>query len=51
VQFADFIYIGTDASMQGILFAKTKDDFITGSSLVGRVLAQTAVTLGMAKIT
>jgi hypothetical protein len=50
-QVADFISIGTDASMQGILLAKTKVDFITGSSLVGRVLAQTAVTLGMAKIT
>jgi hypothetical protein len=50
-QVADFIFIGTDASMQGILLAKTKVDFITGSSLVGRVLAQTAVTLGMARIT
>jgi hypothetical protein len=50
-QVADFIWIGTDASMQGILLAQTKVDFITGSSLVGRVLAQTAVSLGMAKIT
>jgi hypothetical protein len=50
-QVADFISIDTDASMQGILLAKTKVVFITGSSLVGRVLAQTAVTLGMAKIT
>jgi hypothetical protein len=50
-QVAGFVEIGADASMQGILLVKTKVDFITGSSLVGSVLAQTAVNLQMATIT
>jgi hypothetical protein len=50
-QVAGFVEIGADASMQGILLVKTKVDFITGSSLVGSVLAQTAVNLQMASIT
>jgi hypothetical protein len=50
-QVAGFVEIGAGASMQGILLVKTKVDFITGSSLVGSVLAQTAVNLQMANIT
>jgi hypothetical protein len=43
--------IGANASMQGILLVKEKADFISGSSLVGSVLAQTAVNLDKATIT
>jgi hypothetical protein len=50
-QVAGFVEIGADASMQGTLLVKTKVDFITGSSLVGSVLAQTAVNLQKATIT
>jgi hypothetical protein len=50
-QVAGFVEIGAGASMQGILLVKTKVDFITGSSLVGNVLAQTAVNLQKATIT
>jgi hypothetical protein len=50
-QVAGFVEIGAGASMQGILLVKTKVDFITGSSLVGSVLAQTAVNLQKATIT
>jgi hypothetical protein len=50
-QVAGFVEIDAGASMQGILLVKTKVDFITGSSLVGSVLAQTAVSLEMATIT
>jgi hypothetical protein len=45
------VSIGANASMQGILLVKEKAEFITGSSLVGSVLAQTAVTLQMTTIT
>jgi hypothetical protein len=37
--------------MQGIILAKTKVDFITGSSLKGRILTQTACNLQMATTT
>jgi hypothetical protein len=50
-QVAGNVEIGAGASMQGILLVQKKVDFITGSSLVGRVLAQTAVNLQMANIT
>jgi hypothetical protein len=50
-QVAGFVEIGADASMQGIILVKTRIDFITGSSLVGSALAQTAVNLQMATIT
>jgi hypothetical protein len=43
--------IGAGASMQGILLAFEKVDFITGSSLVGSVLSQKAVNLQKATIT
>jgi hypothetical protein len=50
-QVAGVVEIDAGASMQGILLVKTKVDFIAGSSLVGSVLAQTAVSLEMATIT
>jgi hypothetical protein len=50
-QVAGFVEIGAGAQMQGVLLVKTKVDFITGSSLVGSVLAQTAVNLQKATIT
>jgi hypothetical protein len=43
--------IGANAAMQGILLVKTDVVFETGSSLVGSILAQTAVNLQMATIT
>jgi hypothetical protein len=42
--------IGEGAAMQGILLVKTDVVFETGSSLVGSILAQTAVNLQMATI-
>jgi hypothetical protein len=50
-QVAGNVLIGAGASMQGILLVKQKIDFITGSSLVGSALAQTAVNLESASIT
>jgi hypothetical protein len=50
-QVAGHAEIGADASMQGILLVKTDVLFVTGSSLIGRILAQTAVNLQMATIT
>jgi hypothetical protein len=50
-QIPGFAYVGAGALMQGIILTKTKADFITGSSLIGSVLAQTAVNLQMATIT
>jgi hypothetical protein len=43
--------IGAQAHMEGILLVKTDVVFITGSSLNGSILAQTAVALQMASIT
>jgi hypothetical protein len=50
-QVAGAVSIGGGAHLEGILLAKTGVTFITGSSLNGRVLAQTAVALQMATIT
>jgi hypothetical protein len=50
-QVAGYVEIGADASMKGIILTATKVTFITGSSLVGSVLAQTTVALQMATIT
>jgi hypothetical protein len=50
-QVAGFVEVGAGATMQGIILGKTKVDFITGSSLIGRVLTQTACNLQMATIT
>jgi hypothetical protein len=45
------VTVGEDAEMKGILLVKTDVLFKTGSSLIGRVLAQTACNLQVAKIT
>jgi hypothetical protein len=50
-QVAGHVVVGTGAHMEGIILAKTKADFITGSSLNGRVLTQTACNLQKATIT
>jgi hypothetical protein len=50
-QVAGYVEIGTGAHMEGILLVKTAAHFRTGSSLNGRILAQTAVTLQSATVT
>jgi hypothetical protein len=50
-QVAGFVYVGAGAHMEGVLLAKTAVTFITGSSLNGRILTQTACTLQIATIT
>jgi len=49
-QVAGNVKVGADAHMEGILLVKTDVTFITGSSLNGRVLAQTACVLQNATI-
>jgi hypothetical protein len=44
-QVAGYVKVGVGAHMEGILLVKTHAVFDTGSSLNGRILAQTAVTL------
>jgi hypothetical protein len=43
--------VGAGAHLEGILLVKTAVTFITGSTLNGRILAQTLVALQMATIT
>jgi hypothetical protein len=50
-QVAGYVEVGAGAHMEGILLVKTAVTFITGSSLNGRVLAQTACNLQVATIT
>jgi hypothetical protein len=50
-QVAGFAVVGAGAHMEGIILAKTRVDFITGSSLNGRVLTKTACNLQSATIT
>jgi hypothetical protein len=50
-QVAGKVEVGAGAHMEGILLVKTDVTFVTGSSLNGRVLAQTACNLQMATIT
>jgi hypothetical protein len=50
-QVAGFVTVEAGAHMEGILLVKTAVTFITGSSLYGRVLAQTACDLQKATIT
>jgi hypothetical protein len=50
-QVAGYVEVGTGAHLKGILLVHTKVDFITGSSLTGRVLSQTACNLQSATIT
>jgi len=44
-QVAGHVEVGVGAKMEGIILAKTKVDFMTGSFLNGRVLTQTACNL------
>jgi hypothetical protein len=50
-QVADVVTVGTTAHMQGVILAKTNIAMQTGSSVNGRLLAQTAVTLDAATVT
>jgi hypothetical protein len=50
-QVAGFVEVEAGAHMEGILLVKTAVMFKTGSSLSGRILAQTACDLQMATIT
>ena len=50
-QVAGAVTIGAGAHLEGNVLGKTSVHLLTGSSLTGRIFAQTAVTLGMATIT
>ena len=50
-QVAGYLDAGTTSHLEGIFLVKTKAVFKTGSSLNGRILAQTAATLDSATIT
>jgi hypothetical protein len=50
-QVAGFVEVGAGAHMEGILLVQTAVTFVAGSSLKGRVLAQTACALDQATIT
>jgi hypothetical protein len=50
-QVAGTVSVGAGAHLEGVLLVKTAVTFTTGSSLNGRILTQTACTLGMATIT
>jgi hypothetical protein len=50
-QVAGHVNVGARAHMEGILLIKTAATFKTGASLNGRILAQSACTLQMNKIT
>jgi hypothetical protein len=49
-QISGFVSVGAGAHLEGTLLCKTAVTFITSSSLNGRILAQTAVTLQMVRI-
>jgi hypothetical protein len=49
-QVAGEVTVGAGAKMQGVLLVKTGVTLITGSTLVGRILAQTAVALQKATV-
>jgi hypothetical protein len=50
-QVAENVEVGANAEMKGVILAVEEVTFITGSSLVGRVLTQKACVLQKAKIT
>mmetsp|Transcript_22028 Transcript_22028/g.37208 ORF Transcript_22028/g.37208 Transcript_22028/m.37208 type:complete len:249 (-) Transcript_22028:213-959(-) len=50
-QVSGFVTVAAGKHVQGIILCKTKVDFITGSSLNGRILSQTAANLQSAIIT
>jgi hypothetical protein len=49
-QVAGYVQLGAGAHVEGIFLVKTHVAFITGASLNGRVLSQTAATIQMATI-
>ena len=49
-QVGGFVEVRSDAHMEGIMLVKTKADFLTRSSLNGRILTQTACNLQQATI-
>jgi hypothetical protein len=50
-QVAGFVDLGTTSHAEGIVLSKTAIHLETGSSINGRLLAQTAVTLDQATVT
>ena len=50
-QVAGYVEVGAGAHMEGVILCYTKVDFLTKSSLNGRILAQTATNLQMTTIT
>jgi hypothetical protein len=50
-QVAGAVEVGFDAHLEGVFLVKTKMVFMNGSSLNGRALAQTAVTMDNTTIT
>lgn len=50
-QVAGYVEVGAGAHMEGIILAKTQANFLTNSSLNGRILTQTACNLQSATIT
>jgi len=49
-QVAGHVEVGANAHMEGVILVKTHAAFLSGSSLNGRILAQTAATLDQATI-
>ena len=50
-QVSDVVQIGTTAHMEGVILAQTAINALTGSTVKGRLLAQTAVTLQTTTVT
>jgi hypothetical protein len=50
-QIAGQATLGTTSAFKGIILSKTLISFNTGSSITGRALAQTAVTLNATTVT
>jgi hypothetical protein len=50
-QVAGFLEVNTGAHLEGIFLVKTQVVFMTGASINGRILTQTAVTLDQVTVT
>ena len=50
-QVSDVVTIGTTAVMRGVILAQTNIAVQTGATVIGRLLAQTAVTLDKSTVT
>jgi hypothetical protein len=50
-QVAGFVKVGAGAHLEGVVLVKTHAVFMTGSSLDGRILSQTACTLDQVRVT